>query len=77
MVYCFYIISLIWLIHCYYILGAIAKTSFYTESILPHTIFNISCTGDEATLLDCVYSELVSVGSNCYSYEDASIICQG
>ena len=40
-------------------------------------MFNISCTGDEATLFDCVYSEVVSVGSNCYSYEDASVICQG
>ena len=66
--------SLIWLIH---IVGAIAKTSFYTETILPHTMFNMSCTGDETTLFDCVYSEVVSVGSYCYSYEDASVICQG
>ena len=31
----------------------------------------MSCTGDETTLFDCVYSEVVSVGSYCYSYEDA------
>ena len=66
--------SLIWLIN---IVGAIPKTSFYSETILPHTMFNMSCTGDEATLFDCVYSEVVSVGSYCYSYEDASVICQG
>ena len=73
-----YLISLIELIHYYYfILGAIAKTSFYTETILPHTMFNMNCTGDEATLFDCVYSEVVSVGSNCYSYEDAGVTCQG
>ena len=59
------------------VVGAIAKTSFYTETVLPHTIFNMSCTGNETTLFDCVYSEVVSVGSNCYSYEDASVICQG
>ena len=63
--------------HFYYILGAIAKTTFYTDPILPHTIFNMSCTGNEDTLFDCVHSEVVSVGSNCYSYEDASVICQG
>ena len=57
--------------------GAIAKTSFYTESILPHTMFNMSCIGNETTLFQCVYSEVVGVGSNCYSNEDASVICQG
>ena len=40
-------------------------------------MFNMSCTGDEATLFNCVYSEVVSVGSNCYSNEDAGVICQG
>ena len=59
------------------VIGAIAKTSFYTETILPHTMFNISCTGDEDTLFDCVYSDVVSIESNCYSYEDAGVICQG
>ena len=40
-------------------------------------MFNMSCTGDEDTLFDCVYDEVVSVRSNCYSSEDASVICQG
>ena len=40
-------------------------------------MFNISCAGDEATLFDCVYNEVVSFGSNCDSYEDAGVICQG
>ena len=40
-------------------------------------MFNMSCKGDEATLFDCVYNEVVSVGSKCNSYEDASVICQG
>ena len=37
----------------------------------------MSCTGDEDTLFDCVYSDVVSIESNCNSYEDASVICQG
>ena len=37
----------------------------------------MSCTGNEAWLFDCVYSEVVSVGSNCDGYEDADVICQG
>ena len=40
-------------------------------------MFNMNCVGDEATLFDCVYSEVVDVGSNCYRYDDASVICQG
>ena len=63
--------------HIITVIGAIAKTSFYRETILPHTMFNMNCTGDETTLFDCVYSEVASVGSNCYSYEDAGVICQG
>ena len=59
------------------ITGAIAKTSFYTESILPHNIFSLNCSGEEVTLFDCMYSEVLSVGSNCYSNEDAGVICQG
>ena len=40
-------------------------------------MFNMSCTGNETTLFACVYSKVVTVGSKCYSYEDASVICQG
>ena len=40
-------------------------------------MFNMSCTGNEATLFDCIYSEVVSVGSSCSSKEDAGVICQG
>ena len=64
-----------WIVN--HIIGAIAKTTFYRENSLPHAIFNMSCKGDEATLFDCVYSKVASAGSNCYSYEDATVICQG
>ena len=37
----------------------------------------MSCTGNESTLFDCLYSTEVTDGSNCYSSEDAAVICQG
>ena len=40
-------------------------------------MFNMSCTGEESTLFDCVYNEVVSVGSKCNYSEDAGVICQG
>ena len=59
------------------LIGAISKTFFYNENLLPHTIFNMSCDGSEATIFDCPYSTKVPVNSECNSYEDASVICQG
>ncbi|XP_019849591.1 PREDICTED: deleted in malignant brain tumors 1 protein-like [Amphimedon queenslandica] len=56
--------------------GAIAKTSFYEESILPHVLFNMSCTGNEETIFNCSYSTKLPSGSDCHSTEDASVICQ-
>ena len=59
------------------LIGAISKTSYYTEYYLPHTLFNMSCSGNESSLFDCLYSTKVTGGSNCYSHEDAAVICQG
>ena len=59
------------------ILGAIAKTSVYSENRLPHIIFNMSCSGDEESIFNCSYSTEVPTGSNCNPTEDASVICQG
>ena len=39
-------------------------------------MLNMICTRDEATLFDYVYSEVVGVGSNCYSNEDASLFAE-
>ena len=36
----------------------------------------MSCTGDEESLFDCIYSTVVPSGSNCHSSEDAAVICQ-
>ena len=48
------------------------------EHILPHIIFNMSCNGDEDSIIyNCTYSNELPSGSRCYSGEDASVICQG
>ena len=60
----------------YFVTGAISRTSFYTESLLPHVLFNVTCSGNEATLSNCTYSYQLTIGSNCYSTEDAGVICQ-
>ena len=60
-----------------FITGAIAKTSFYVEQVLPHIIFNMNCNGDEDSIYNCTYSNELHSGSRCYSGEDASVICQG
>ena len=60
-----------------YYTGAIAKTLFYYETVLPHVIFNMSCNGNEDSLYNCTYSNELPSGSTCYSFEDASVICQG
>uniref|UniRef100_A0A1X7V0V9 SRCR domain-containing protein n=1 Tax=Amphimedon queenslandica TaxID=400682 RepID=A0A1X7V0V9_AMPQE len=56
--------------------GAISKTSFYNESLLPHTIFDVNCDGSESSIFDCLYSTEASIYSECNFYEDASVICQ-
>ena len=57
--------------------GSISKTSFYNESLLPHTIFDVNCDGSESSIFDCLYSTEVPIYSECNFYEDASVICQG
>ena len=58
-------------------IGAISKTSFYNESLLPHTIFDVNCDGSESSIFDCLYSTEVPDFLECNFYEDASVICQG
>uniref|UniRef100_A0A1X7T7Q6 Uncharacterized protein n=1 Tax=Amphimedon queenslandica TaxID=400682 RepID=A0A1X7T7Q6_AMPQE len=52
---------------------AIAKTSYYAEGWLPHSLYNLNCIGDESTLFNCSYE--IS-GASCGSYDDAGVICQ-
>ena len=59
------------------VLGALTKNGLYPESVLPHNVYNITCDGDEDSLLDCTYSTEQSVGSTCRSNDDAVAICQG
>ena len=55
-------------------IGSISKR--FTEYILPHTLFNVNCSGDETNLFDCPHTSGKPVGSYCNYYEDAGVICQ-
>ena len=58
--------------------GAISKTAFYAQSDLNiyHRILNITCSGNEQTLLECPYTEEFNDDSTCINSEDAGVICQ-
>ena len=60
--------------YIFYIIGAIAKTSYYTEGWLPHSLYNLNCTGNESILFNCSYE---TSGVSCGNYDDAGVICQG
>lgn len=53
--------------------GALAKTSYYAEGWLPHSLYNLNCFGNESTLFNCSYE---TSGVSCGSYDDAGAICQ-
>ena len=56
-----------------YMIGAIAKPSYFGEAWLPHNLYSVNCTGNESALLNCSYA---TTGA-CYTREDAGVICQG
>ena len=54
--------------------GAIANSNSFIENVWPVVVTNISCTGDEETLLQCSFStELINA---CNQRSDASVLCQ-
>ena len=56
--------------------GAIAITSGrFGETNLPTLMEEVSCAGDESTLLQC--SHRIGSDSSCGPTEDAAIVCQG
>ena len=54
-------------------IGSISKR--FTDYLLPHTLFNVNCSGDETNLFDCPHSSTPD-GSYCHYYKDAGVICQ-
>ena len=48
-----------------------------SENVLPHNIYNVTCTGDEDSLLNCTYSTKPVDGLTCGNFDDAAVICQG
>lgn len=61
--------------HCIATIGAIAMTN--SENLLPHNIYNVTCIGDEDSLLNCTYSTKPVAGLTCGTLDDAAVICQG
>lgn len=60
--------------HHHYYIGAIANRNTFIENVWPVFLTNVSCTGNEATLLQCSYStEPISA---CNQRSDASVLCQ-
>ena len=57
-------------------LGAISKVSYYAETVLPHKMFNVTCTGQEVSLFDCPFSAVLPINSSCKTIDDAGVICQ-
>ena len=56
--------------------GAIAVSNGqFSEDSLPMVLGNVSCTGSESELLECL-SELES-DTSCSPTEDAAVVCQG
>ena len=58
----------------FHITGAISSRNIFTETIWPLTITNISCTGDEDSILKCDFD--THPNSLCHHRRDASVICQ-
>jgi deleted-in-malignant-brain-tumors protein 1 len=54
--------------------GAIAITGINSNSVWPHHILDLNCTGDEMNYLNCSYNGLIDY--SCPSNADASVYCQ-
>ena len=59
--------------HCITI-GAVASSGYYSNSIWPHNIIDLNCTGNESNFLNCSQNGLVD--HSCPNSADASIACQ-
>jgi hypothetical protein len=54
--------------------GALALRGVFTERVWPLTITNITCSGSESNLLECIYS--TEPLSACNVLRDAAVACQ-
>ena len=51
---------------------ALGNAFFGQGNSLPINLDNVQCTGEEASIIDCIFSDT----NNCGHYEDAGIRCQ-
>ena len=66
-----------YLLKVIFTIGAIATGNFYSERSLPLYMYNVSCSGEEASVFDCSHSRANSGVPSCSQNEDAGVICQG
>ena len=57
--------------------GAVATRGSYSETTLPLYMYNVSCSGEEASVFDCSHSETNNGVPSCSQREDAGVTCQG
>ena len=60
-----------------YCTGAIATRGSYSEYSLPLYMYNVSCSGEEASVFDCSHTQTNNGVPSCSQSEDAGVICQG
>uniref|UniRef100_A0A1X7ULL6 Deleted in malignant brain tumors 1 protein n=1 Tax=Amphimedon queenslandica TaxID=400682 RepID=A0A1X7ULL6_AMPQE len=56
--------------------GALTKRDVYSEIVLSHNIYNVNCTGNEDSIMNCTYNTKPNNESTCRSNDDAVVICQ-
>ena len=56
-------------------IGALATAGLYVESVLPVYVYDINCTGEEESIMNCRVN--VNTNPTCGSRQDASVQCQG
>lgn len=59
-----------------HLVGAVAVRGAYTETVWPFHILDLNCTGNERTIWDCLFNNLINIHS-CSQSDDASVRCQG
>ena len=57
--------------------GAVATRGSYSERSLPLYMYNVGCSGEEASVFDCSHSRANNGVPSCSQNEDAGVICQG
>ena len=55
-----------------FLIGSFILRNFAGSADSPTILFDVSCTGEEATIFECAHSEEGTCGTN----EDVAVVCQ-